>query len=298
MVVCKFLMQISEKAFGKINISLNLTGEKENNYHFLVSLICFCNFYDIITVEESKKFDYEILNNINFGDSDLILKTIKMFCKKLDINNLPNLKITLDKRIPVGAGLGGGSADSAALIRALDKFLNLNLSTEKKMSIAKDIGSDVPACLLSKPLILTGYGDRYKEIENVDHKDIIIVFPNINASTKDIFSSINLDNIDKNESIYFENRIKEGIIFYNNNNNLNNYFSNDLERISTKKYPEIQKVKESILEVGSIFASMTGSGSACFGFFEKKDILKAKQKLETLNMGWKIISCQLMGSDN
>ena len=129
-------------------------------------------------------------------------------------------------------------------------------------------------------------------------KDIIIVFPNINASTKEIFSSINLDNIDKNESIYFENRIKEGIIFYNNNKNLNNYFSNDLERISTKKYPEIQKVKESILEVGSIFASMTGSGSACFGFFEKKDILKAKQKLEALNMGWKIISCQLMGSDN
>ena len=65
-----------------------------------------------------------------------------------------------------------------------------------------------------------------------------------------------------------------------------------------KKYPEIQKVKESILEVGSIFASMTGSGSACFGFFEKKDIFKAKQKLEALNMGWKIISCQLMGSDN
>ena len=131
MVVCKFLMQISEKAFGKINISLNLTGEKENNYHFLVSLICFCNFYDIITVEESKKFDYEILNNINFGDSDLILKTIEIFYKKLDLGNLPNLKITLDKRIPVGAGLGGGSADSAALIRALDKFLNLNLTMEK-----------------------------------------------------------------------------------------------------------------------------------------------------------------------
>jgi len=298
MVVCKFLMQISEKAFGKINISLNLTGKKENNYHFLVSFISFCNFYDIITVEESKKFDYEILNNINFGDSDIILKTIEVFCKKMNLPNLPNLKITLDKRIPIGAGLGGGSADSAALIRVLDKFLNLNITMEKKISIAKDIGSDVPACLLSKPLVLEGYGDQYEEIQNIDSKHVIIVFPNINVSTKKIFNSINLDNIDKIESVSLVNRIKESIIYYNNNNNLSNYFSNDLEIVSFKKYPEIQEVKESILDVGSTFASMTGSGSACFGFFEKKDLLKAKQKLKDLNKGWKIISCQLMGSDN
>ena len=298
MVVCKFLMQISEKAFGKINISLNLTGKKENNYHFLVSFISFCNFYDIITVEESKKFDYEILNNINFGDSDIILKTIEVFCKKMNLPNLPNLKITLDKRIPIGAGLGGGSADSAALIRVLDKFLNLNITMEKKISIAKDIGSDVPACLLSKPLVLEGYGDQYEEIQNIDSKHVIIVFPNINVSTRKIFNSINLDNIDKIESVNLVNRIKESIIYYNNNNNLSNYFSNDLEIVSFKKYPEIQEVKESILDVGSTFASMTGSGSACFGFFEKKDLLKAKQQLKDLNKGWKIISCQLMGSDN
>jgi len=216
----------------------------------------------------------------------------------MNLPNLPNLKITLDKRIPIGAGLGGGSADSAALIRVLDKFLNLNITMEKKISIAKDIGSDVPACLLSKPLVLEGYGDQYEEIQNIDSKHVIIVFPNINVSTKKIFNSINLDNIDKIESVSLVNRIKESIIYYNNNNNLSNYFSNDLEIVSFKKYPEIQEVKESILEVGSTFASMTGSGSACFGFFEKKDLLKAKQQLKDLNKGWKIISCQLMGSDN
>ena len=89
MVVCKFLMQISEKAFGKINISLNLTGKKENNYHFLVSFISFCNFYDIITVEESKKFDYEIQNifmkNQNYRFIILILLKMSSSNQKISL---------------------------------------------------------------------------------------------------------------------------------------------------------------------------------------------------------------------
>ena len=290
-------MQIIEKAFAKVNISLNLTGQKEKNLHYIVSLVSFCDFYDTIVIEESKEFKYIINNDIKFKEPDLILKTIETISNEVG-TKFPPFKITLNKEIPIGAGLGGGSADAAAVIRALDKFFNLNLSYDQKVLIGKQIGSDVPSCILSKPQIISGYGDQIRELEGLNDKNILIIFPNINVSTKEIFESIDINLIKKEESQVFEKQIEQNIDFYNEGRNLTKLFSNDLEEFTIKKHPGIKAIRDCLHENDSSYVSMTGSGSAFFGIFEENSIDKVYHKITSNYKDWKIVKCKLIGSNN
>ena len=290
-------MQVIEKAFAKVNISLNLTGQKDHNLHYLVSMICFCDFYDTIVIEDSEEFKYVINDDVKFNKPDLILKTIKFLSKEID-RDLPPVKITLNKQIPIGAGLGGGSANSAATLRAIDKFFNLNLSYDQKLLIGNKIGSDVPSCILSKPLILSGYGDQIRQLEGLSDKDIIIIYPNISVSTKEVFDNVDINLIEKKDSQRLEKQIEDNIGFYNDGTNFDKLFSNDLQSLVLKKYPVIKDVKDCLTKLGSSFVSMTGSGSAFFGFFEESSIDQAYKKINNLNKDWMIIKCKLMGSNN
>ena len=290
-------MQVIEKAHAKVNISLNLTGQKDHDLHYLVSMICFCDFYDTISIEDSNQFKYVINDDVKFNKPDLILKTIEFLSKEIG-KDLPPFKITLNKKIPIGAGLGGGSANSAATLRAIDRFFNLNLTYDQKVLIGNKIGSDVPSCIVSKPLILSGYGDQIRLLNGLDDKDIIIIYPNISLSTKEVFDNVDINLIEKKESYKLEKQIENNISFYNDGNNFDKLFSNDLQSLVLKKYPAINDVIGCLKKVGSSFVSMTGSGSAFFGFFEESSIDKAYKKINNLNKDWIIIKCKLMGSNN
>ncbi len=148
-------MEIIEEAKSKINLSLNLTGKKENNFHQLLSFICFSNFSDQLILTKSDFFDYEThspFQKIPRKD-DLVLKTIDTIKKYLKLTDLPPFKLVLKKNIPLGSGLGGGSADSAALIRLLNNFLDLKLSTQDMINLGAEIGSDIPDVLFPNHLL-------------------------------------------------------------------------------------------------------------------------------------------------
>lgn len=289
-------MQIVEKAYAKVNISLKLTGQKHDNLHYLVSLICFSDFHDTIVIEDSNKFVYEINKDFKFIKPDLILRTIDSISREIGTNLSP-FKITLKKELPIGAGLGGGSADSAAVIRGIDKFFNLKLSDDQKVKIGKEIGSDVPSCIFSKPLILSGYGENYRRLEGLKDKDIIIIYPNIKISTEEIFSLVDINIIEKKESYLLEQELEDSIDSYNSGDSYDNFFCNDLEKLTISKYPMIEKVKRILLNEGSSYVSMTGSGSSFFGFFQEELIDDAYEKILNLNYDWKVFRCKLMGSD-
>ena len=194
-------MEIIEEAKSKINISLNLTGKKENNFHQLLSFICFSNLSDQLILTKSDIFDYEIQSSFEKipYKNDLIFKTLEILKKYLKLNDLPPFKLILRKNIPLGSGLGGGSADSAALIRMLNNFLDLKLSKIDMINIGAEIGSDIPACIISKPLIAHGRGEKILELDYNDIYDLLIIYPSINISTKEIFNLINIkDYTDKN----------------------------------------------------------------------------------------------------
>lgn len=286
-------MKIVEEAKSKINISLNLTGKKEDNFHDLVSFICFGNFSDKLILTESDFFDYKIQSTFEKipHQNDLIIKTIDSIKNYLKLSDLPPFRLILEKNIPIGSGLGGGSADSAALIRLLNKFLKLNLSSNDMINIGSKLGSDIPACIISKPLISFGRGDKIIELNFKNTYDILIIYPSINISTKEIFSLINSRDFKNIDPI----TIKDWI---NNNSNLSGdkffkKFNNDLKKTVIKKHPVIIEILDFLNFKNAFFSGISGSGSACFGIFESKDIVEAKVYFEKKFPHWIIEKTKL-----
>tara|TARA_Y100001936_G_C16022829_1_gene640563 strand:- start:282 stop:1151 length:870 start_codon:yes stop_codon:yes gene_type:complete len=286
-------MEIIEEAKSKINISLNLIGKKENNFHQILSFICFSNLSDQLILRKSDFFDYEIhssFEKITFKD-DLIFKTIETLKKYLRLTDLPPFKLILKKNIPLGSGLGGGSADSAALIRILNNFLNLKLSTIDMINIGAEIGSDIPACIISKPLIAYGRGEKILELDYDNVYNLLIIYPSINISTKEIFNLINIRDFKDKNLLETKNWIEKnsGIDSYDFFRN----FSNDLQNVVINKYPIISNILNSLNKKNAIFAAMTGSGSACFGIFDEKEIDLASNYFKRNFPGWVVKKTKL-----
>lgn len=286
-------MEIIEEAKSKINISLNLTGKKENNFHQLLSFICFSNLSDQLILTKSDFFDYEIhssFEKIPFKD-DLILKTIEAVKKYLKLTDLPPFKLILKKNIPLGSGLGGGSADSAALIRMLNSFLDLKLSKMEMINLGSEIGSDIPACIISKPLIAYGRGEKIIELDYNNIYNLLIIYPSINISTKEIFNLINTRDFKEKNLVETKDWIEKnsGTDSYN----FFKKFSNDLQNIAIRNYPIISDIINSLNKKNAIFSAMTGSGSACFGIFDEKEIDLASSYFEKNFPGWVIKKTKL-----
>jgi 4-diphosphocytidyl-2-C-methyl-D-erythritol kinase len=286
-------MEIIEEAKSKINISLNLTGKKENNFHQLLSFICFSNLSDQLILTKSDFFDYEIhssFEKIPYKD-DLILKTIEAVKKYLKLTDLPPFKLILKKNIPLGSGLGGGSADSAALIRMLNSFLDLKLSKIDMINLGSEIGSDIPACIISKPLIAYGRGEKIIELDYNNIYNLLIIYPSINISTKEIFNLINTRDFKEKNLVETKDWIEKnsGTDSYN----FFKKFSNDLQNIAIRNYPIISDIINSLNKKNAIFSAMTGSGSACFGIFDEKEIDLASSYFEKNFPGWVIKKTKL-----
>ena len=260
------------KAPAKLNLNLTVKKWSNNGLHFLESDICFLELTDTLSFQFSNKdiFTQDISNKTLIVDpkDNLILRALKEF------RNLTNWRkffsIYLQKKIPVGAGLGGGSADAAATLILLRKLFNNETKTNKVskntlFEVGKTLGSDVPACIESKDLKLKGYGDKI--FRNKFHDDFyfLIINPNIQLSTKDIF-------------IYFDdmknNKIERTNIFWDNIN-----IQNSLLKPAIKLAPEISSIINSLANSKKIVAyGMTGSGSSCFGIFKNLNDINASLK--------------------
>lgn len=252
---------------AKVNLNLLIINKLNNGYHNLESDLCFLNLYDEILIEKSKSNKIIIDNKKSnfFLKKDTLLKnTLNVFNDAFQ--NKENFKITLKKNIPLGAGLGGGSADSAALLLGLRFFHNKNILNNKKISIDNlklvglKIGSDVPACILSESQRLRGIGNNLTNIQIPDDYKFLIIFPNSSLSTKKVFENYDNLNNHKPEVSYFEN-IK---IF--------NTLLHSAQELEPKIY-DILKLLKSFKKI--IAFGMSGSGSSCFGIFEnEEDLIK------------------------
>ena len=259
---------------AKVNLNLLVTNKFKNGFHCLESDLCFINLYDEILIQRSSydKIIIDHKNSTHFLKEDTLLnKTLKIF--NTEFNNKNFFKITLKKNIPVGAGLGGGSADSAALLLGLryfynnDKYNNNKISIKKLKKISIQIGSDVPACISSSSQRLEGIGDKLKKIKIPKNYMLLIVFPNVSLSTRTVFKTY--DDL-KNRILninYFEN-IK---IF------------NSLLIPAQKLEPKIKETLKKLNSFKKIIASgMTGSGSSCFGIFKNEEDFTSQKAYDDL----------------
>ncbi len=252
----------------KINLGLHILNKREDGFHNLETVFYPVDLKDALEIIPSTNLSTAIeFTSTGFpveinGEDNICIKAYQLI--KRDFPKLPLIKMHLHKAIPIGAGLGGGSADGSFTLRILNTKFNLNLSSSKLLNYAAQLGSDCPFFIINKPCFATGRGEILEEI-NIDLSmyKIILINPGIHVNTGWAFSQ--LTPALKQKSI--KDIIKQPI------NSWKQELKNDFENPVFEKYPEIKNLKEILYDQGAIYAAMSGSGSTLFGIFEKDTII-------------------------
>lgn len=252
--------KISLKVPAKINLYLRVLGKRDDGFHEIESLMQAVDIYDELTLERSDTLEITCDDpSLAEDESNLAFKAASALQDRF---YFPGVKIDLVKQIPSGAGLGGGSADAAFVIRGLCRLYGLAPEPDEILKIAAGIGSDVPFFLSGGQAQVTGRGEIVRSLRLPDQYEIIVIAPPVTISTAEIYNDIRFDLTKENKPILFEKRI--GVSRFNR---LVKRFSNDLEEAVLRKFPELAELKEILMESGAAWSSMTGSGSAFFGLF-------------------------------
>jgi 4-diphosphocytidyl-2-C-methyl-D-erythritol kinase len=249
---------------AKINIGLNITERRPDGYHNIESVFYPINLQDAVEIktiegeEPQGGYKLKVSGTILDGtpDDNLVVKAYKLLRKDF---NFPAQKIHLYKHIPVGAGLGGGSSDAAAIIKMLNEKFALGLTSEQMQNYAVQIGADCPFFINNTPVFATGIGNIFTPIEFSLHgKTIILVKPDIFVSTRDAYALVK----PSPAAIPLTEAIKQPISEWKQ------IITNDFEKSVFAKYPEIAAIKDKLYDMGALYASMSGSGSAVYGIFD------------------------------
>lgn len=245
---------------AKINIGLNIFNKLPNGYHEIQSYFYPIPLYDILEIVPKEDKSKTVFSSSGIpieGDGNLCLDAYNLLSKDF---NLPSVKIHLHKQIPIGAGLGGGSADASVTLKALNELFKLNIENTKLEEYAKKLGADCPFFIDNKPKFVEGIGEILQDC-SLDLSDLYLVLinPDIHISTKVAYQNLKLTNK--------QDLLNKSIEDLKNNNSL---FVNDFENSIFPIYPEIKKIKETLYSNGAFYASMSGSGSSVFGLFKEK----------------------------
>lgn len=238
---------------AKINIGLNVIEKRPDGFHNIESCFIPVPWYDALEVIESSEFNFNSTGLVIPGSSNICVDAYQLLKKDF---KLPPISIHLHKNIPIGAGLGGGSADGAFMLKLLNDKFSLSLSTSQLQDYAVRLGSDCPFFIDNKPSYVEGTGNIFSPISlDLHGLYITIIYPEIHVDTKAAYNTItpvrpaeNLHNIIENNSI----------------ESWRNYVINDFEKGADIK---IIQLKDQFYAQGALYASMTGSGSAVFGLF-------------------------------
>jgi len=266
------------RSFCKINLSLKVIKKLHNGLHKIQSLVTFVNLFDIISIKEinSKKdqvnFFGKFKNNINLK-TNTISKTLNVLRKNDYLTN-KNFQIHIKKNIPNGAGLGGGSMNSAALINFFSFTYNLNINNKKLFNIAHKVGSDVSLGLRFANTFVVGEKKHLKRFKNKLKLFVVLVNPNIKCLSKIIYSANR-----KFSKTYSKKKTSNFKKLFNLQNLMRE--ENDLEKVVFKRYPKVKTLNNFIKnQKNCIFSRMTGSGSTCVGYFNSSaSAQKAKNNI-------------------
>jgi 4-diphosphocytidyl-2-C-methyl-D-erythritol kinase len=250
----------------KINLGLNILHKRNDGYHDLETIFYPVSICDSLEIIENKQaawspgfpFTSSGLSIAGNPSSNICVKAYKLL--KKDFPSLPSLQIHLHKVIPAGAGLGGGSADAAFTLKAINDILELQLSKQQLMNYAAELGSDCPFFILNKPCFAKGRGEILEEIQlDLSAYKLLIVNPGIHVDTGRAFLSIVPGPAEKSLKEIITGPVERW----------KDDLKNDFEKPAFKQYPAIVDIKDTLYSKGAIFASMSGSGSTVFGIFPK-----------------------------
>ena len=259
---------IELKSPCKVNLFLDITSKREDGYHLIESLFHTVNLYDILTIEESNSFKVTTTGKYKLNDDneDNILSRIFLFFKET-MNLKKSYKINIEKNIPNGAGLGGGSSNAGVFIKFLLKEINIKEDETLKKTFSK-FGADIPFFIKNGMSWVNGIGENIFNYNYTLPYKIIIIYPNIHISTKVAYSNFKTEDFNKADFLSFKSIFDNKELDFNNiYNNLYNVFENNVFTFE----PKIKEYKEEMQNKINKKIVMSGSGSSLFTLYDSDD---------------------------
>lgn len=272
------------KSPAKLNLRLDVLGKRRDGYHDVRMLNSAISLYDDVEIEViDKGIEVECEDDpaVPSGEQNIVYSATKEIMAYSNKN--VGVRIKIKKRIPSGAGMGGGSSNAATVIKGLNDLLKINLSNDKLIAIGLRFGADIPFFLYGSPAIATGIGEDLAKVKRMPKIPFVIASPNVNVSTKSVYDKYDEPQERKKDDSSLPETFatKKAIV---------KHLKNDLESVTVKQFPIVQELKDLMIKYGALGAQMTGSGPTVFGIFADKDKAdKACKKLESKSDGrWKV----------
>jgi len=261
------------RAYAKVNLALDVVRKREDGYHELDMIMAPITLHDLIYIDRIPSGIQITSNNYRMpvGEKNIMYQVAQILIKRYHIPY--GVKIHIFKHIPTQAGLAGGSADGAAVLKAMNKMFALNLSLETLASIGKEVGADIPFCIYEKMALVRGIGEKLEFIDNDFSCHLLLVKPKKGVSTKKAFGMLNLQKAEHPQILNMKKAIEN-----NDYQLVIDSLGNTLEKPSINMVPDIEKIKKEMLKLGFDGALMSGSGSCVFGMTQDEKILEAGYK--------------------
>lgn len=266
---------ISLKALAKINLGLDVVRRREDGYHEVRMIMQTIQLYDRLDIKRTQEPGIQIQTNLSFlpvNENNLIYKAAKLLMDEFSITD--GVSVKLDKRIPVAAGMAGGSTDAAAMLIGVNRLFSLGLTKRELMERGVQIGADVPYCIMRGTALAEGIGEALSPLPPMVKCPVLIAKPSISVSTKFVYQNLKLDDTTIHPDI---DRLIDDIKA-KNLHDIAAHMGNVLETVTIPNYPVIDEIKKHMLSNGALGAMMSGSGPTVFGLFDNEDTAKKAYK--------------------
>lgn len=245
-------------SFAKLNLRLKVLSKRPDGYHELESLMVPLELSDSMTLTVADGQEIKVSCDhpqVPIGKENIVYRAIERFLK--DINQIRSVMVKIDKRIPIAAGMGGGSSNAAAALRALNDFFQRPLTEDRLNQIALSLGADVPFFLKNRPAIATGVGEKLEPLLNFPRLNLIVINPGVPLSTQWVYQNWKGSH-DQFQRLKSQFRTPQEVF---------EILENDLETVAVQRVPQILDMKKLLMSHGASVAQMTGSGPTVFGIF-------------------------------
>ncbi len=260
------------KALGKINLGLDILGRRENGYHDVRMVMQTVYLYDRVILEKTREPGIEISTNLPYlpvNENNIAYKAAELLQREFGIRE--GIRISLEKHIPVAAGMAGGSSNAAAVLFGMNRMFDLGLSEEGLKERGVTLGADVPYCIMRGTVLAEGIGEILTPLPPLPKCYVLIAKPPLSASTKTVYEKIDREGIKSHPDI-------DGILAGLREGNLQQVagsMGNVLEQVMLEEHPVLQKIKDVMLMSGALNAMMSGSGPTVFGIFTSRGRARA-----------------------
>ena len=276
------IKHLSLKAYGKINLGLDVLRRREDGYHDVRMIMQTVGIFDRVDLIWKEEPGIQVETNLYYlptNENNLVHKAAKLLMDEFQVQE--GLLIRLRKFIPVAAGMAGGSSDAAAVLFGVNKMFRLGLTTEELMQRGVKIGADVPYCILRGTALSEGIGEVLTSLPPVPQCQVLVAKPGINVSTKFVYENLHANDLRPEQHPDIDGMIRA--IKAQDLQGIADKLGNVLETVTVKEYPVIQEIKDKMVEFGAIGSLMSGSGPTVFGLFTNPKA--AQQAYEELRYG-------------